>query len=95
MSSQRTQEFINATTSIAQDPSYQQWYNFYKVEVSGDQMSKSFTSQEDAQNDSDFMKLCQAFCIVNPSQNRIYSIEDIGGSKTYMVKSLFNKFKDW
>lgn len=87
------QAFSNAVIKVAKDPVYQQYYNFFAIDVN--QKKEKFNSVKEAQRDENFKNLCQEFCIVNPAKNQIYYIEGIADQDAANIKTTFDDLKNW
>lgn len=87
------QSFANSINEIANNPTYQQYYNFLPLQAV---RMESFTSREDADNNSAFYNLCHEFCIVNPIKNELYAIEGgVGEEEAAKVQTTFEDLKNW
>ena len=87
------QMFDSAIAPIVSSPDYQQAYNFMSIDVG--QGVRTFTNMKEAQADIEFNRLCEEFCIVNPSKSEIFSINGVGEEEAARLSYIFDNLKDW
>lgn len=86
------QLFINTIEPLKSNTDISNNYNFYAETASG---FKRFESMEDANAHLKFSDKCQEFCIINPAQNKIFSINGIGYEETSKLETIIKQLKNW
>ena len=87
-----TQSFNRVVNSLKNNYVISSKYNFYPEMLN---QRKYFNSTEEAQQESDFHDLCQAFCIVNPQSGEIFALEARGNKEADKLPEVFSQLKDW
>lgn len=87
--------FATIVDAIAANPKHQKNYNFCATVISGNTLQKQFATVEEAQKEGKFMDKCQQFCIVNPKNGGIYSLNRADEKEAQDLPHLFTTLKDW
>lgn len=78
-------------------PLYEGKYNYYANVYSGGEMYKNatFENLSDMEEYKTFIHICKEFCVINPYNNQIFSIEGVKTREINMFEDIFKSLDNW